>query len=381
MTGVVMVCDVDLGVPDATRTHTIEVAGGFAAEGLTVDLVTRGPDPELAGVRHHRAGEGGRGGRVAALNARAVALLRARRGSARRCYVRHSWATLPTEATARALGYRLVTQVDDIPFGRGYEGEIGWMSDRVRRVCLRSMGRLAHGVVAVTQEIADLLVSQFGVPAARVRVLPNGVDPERVRPLDRAEAIERAGLDPACEYAVFTGRFAGWVDFDTMLGAFALVARQRPAARLVLVGDGPQRERVEREVDRLGLRERVVLTGFVAERERVADLLGAATVALAAHRREHVERIGVSPTKVAEYFAAGRAVVAIDMPSLGRAVEEAGAGVVVAPEPEAMAEAIAGLLADPRRADAMGAAGRAAAETGYSWRSVVRRTIPMFGDA
>jgi hypothetical protein len=48
-----MLCDVDLDAPDATRTHTVEVARGFAAEGLEVDLIARGPDPNIDGVRYH----------------------------------------------------------------------------------------------------------------------------------------------------------------------------------------------------------------------------------------------------------------------------------------------------------------------------------------
>jgi glycosyltransferase involved in cell wall biosynthesis len=377
--GLVMICDVDLGVPDATRTHTVEVAANFAREGLAVDLIARGPDPRLEGVSYHRArgSEARRARRIADLSGRAVAVLGARRRGARRCYVRHSWSNVPILAAARVLGYRVVTQVDDVQYGRGYERHIPVVSDYVKRLAAMAMGRLAHGIVAVTPQIGELLTDQFHVPARRIAVLPNGVDVDAFRPQAREQALASAGLDPGCRYAVFCGRFESWVDFELLLAAFALVAREDPAARLLLVGDGPERAHVERLVDELELARAVTLTGFVADRSRVADLIGAATVALASHRVDYIGRIGVSPTKLAEYMAAGRAVVARDVPGLREVLRESGAGVVVPGEPRAMAAAIAQLL-DPARADALGARGRAAAEQRYTWRSIVRRTLPLF---
>jgi glycosyltransferase involved in cell wall biosynthesis len=381
----VMVADVDVGRPDATRTHTLEVAREFARAGYRVELIARGPDPGVEGVRYRRAGPGTMPLplRLLSVNGRAVAaLLRSpRRG--RCCYVRFHWSEVPVLIAARLARARLVTQVDDIPFGREYRlrsGPRGFLADHVRRAATRVMGRCAQGVVAVTREIGDILVADFAVPAAKVRVLPNGADVSFFSPAEREQAAEQAGLDPGCQYLVFVGHFASWVDFDTMLRAFAQVSARHPDARLVLVGDGSQRGLVDSLVESLGLESKVLLTGFVADRERVRDLIGAATVCLAAHRGDrNLSRIGTSPVKVAEYFASGRPVVAIAVPSVREMIEENGAGIVVQPDPAAMAEALDRLLSDAAEASPMGARARAAAEERYSWRSVVARTIPLFG--
>jgi glycosyltransferase involved in cell wall biosynthesis len=377
--GLVMICDVDVGVPDATRTHTVEVAGNFAREGLVVDLITRGPDPDVDGVRHHRAhgSEAQRVRRVMDLNARSVAVLCARRRTARRCYVRHSWSNVGILLVARLLAYRVVTQVDDVPYGRGYEGSISPLVDHTKRLTAMLMGRLAHGVVAVTSQIKDLLVEQFHVPAERVGVFPNGVDVDSFEPMARAQAIRTAGLQDGLRYVLFCGRFEWWVDFELILEAFALVAREHPDARLLLIGDGSERPQVQQLASRLSIEAVVTITGFVADRRRVAVLMGAATVAVMAHRRGYVGRIGVSPTKLAEYMAAGRAVVAADVPGVREALLESGGGLVVPRDPQAMADAIGELL-DPARADELGAHGRVAAEQGYTWRSIVRRTLELF---
>jgi glycosyltransferase involved in cell wall biosynthesis len=377
--GLVMVCDVDLEVADATRTHTLEVARLFAAAGLDVELVTRGSDPEVAGVRHHAATGSTTLQRLRSVNGVALRLLWRRRATARRCYVRHEWAQVPVVVAARLLGYVVVTQVDDVQYGAGYEGRITPLADAARRAATFVMGRCANKIVAVTPGIETLLARDYGVDRRKIEVLPNGVDLRLFRPLDRQEAVLRAGLEPRLDYVVFTGLFASWVEFETILRAFALVACERPNARLVLVGDGPRRGEVERLVEENGLRDRVILTGFIADRDRVRDLVLAATVCLVAHWAPRLQRIGASPTKLAEYFAAGRAVVALELPGVKEMVEESGGGIAVPNDAAAMAAAIAALLDDPARADELGAAGRRAAEERYSWESVVNRTVALFG--
>jgi glycosyltransferase involved in cell wall biosynthesis len=375
-----MLCDVDFGFPDATRTHTVEVAQGFARAGLDVDLVARGPDPRLDGVRYTRAdgSEEQRVRRLATINVHAIGLLWGRRRAADRFYARDSWSCLPSIVAARLLSYRVVTQVDGIPYGR-VAGEAPTALGYLKLVVAVIVGRLSTGVLAVTPQIKQLLIDLARVPADRIAVVPNGVDLDFFEPESRSEAIRRSGLDPACSYVVFCGGFHQWSDFDTMLEAFAVVLGERPDARLLLVGDGPERGRIERRARELNVEHAVTLTGMVHERERVRDYLGAATVALLAYRGDQVNRTSASPIKLTEYLAAGRAVVAVEIPGVRELLQDTGAGVVVGGEPLAMSGAILELLQDGR-ADQLGVAGRRVAEERLSWRSVIQRTLPLFGD-
>ncbi len=380
--GLVMLCDVDLNAPDATRTHTVEVARGFVAEGMKVDLVARGPDPSIEGVSYHRGygSDTQKLRRIATINLCSISVLLRRRGTAMRLYVRHSWSNLPVLLAGRMLGYRVVTQVDDVPYGPSYQADLSPIVDYGKRFAAILMGRLTHGVVAVTAEIKGLLITQFHIPSEHIVALPNGVDTDFFRPLPRVEAVARSGLQQRCKYVVFSGRFQPWVDFDVMLQAFAIVARECADARLLLVGDGVERKHVESEISRLGIQNSVLLVGSVRDRAKIRDFLCAATVTLAAHRSEYVSHIGVSPTKLAEYFAVGRAVVAKDAPGLRDTIKESGAGVTTPGDPPAMAAAILDLL-DPIKADALGVIGRRFAEDHYTWRSVVRRTILLFNES
>ncbi|MGH2874307.1 MAG: glycosyltransferase family 4 protein [Solirubrobacteraceae bacterium] len=376
--GLVMVCDVDLAIPDGARTHTVELAHGFQRAGLSVTLIARGPDPALPGVafRRARGAEHERGVRMWELNRRAIASLLRERRRARRLYVREKWTTVPVALAGRALGYRVVAEVDDVPYGPSFRGQIPAFVDWFKRGAMFTMGRLATGMVAGTEEARSLLVSEFHVPARKLGVVPIGVDVEFFQPRDRAACIASAGLDPARTYLLFLGNFAPWVDFDTLLDAFARVHAAAPATALLLVGDGAQRGRVEELAGWHGVADAVTITGYVRDRERIRDLLGAATVLLASHRGEHLDRIGMNATKIAEYLASGRPVVAKDVARLREMIEAPGAG-RVATTAAGLADAILEILSSGRVAE-MGEAARRAAVERWSWAATVRRTMPLF---
>ena len=143
--GLVMVCDVDLDTPDGARTHTVEVARGFARAGLKVHLIARGADPGLEGVEYSGAHgrEWERARRLISVNTRTLAALWRERRRAGRLYARHKWTTLPPTLAARVLGYRVVTEVDDVPYGRGYQGQLSAHIDYFHRAMTFLMGRLS----------------------------------------------------------------------------------------------------------------------------------------------------------------------------------------------------------------------------------------------
>jgi glycosyltransferase involved in cell wall biosynthesis len=373
-----MLCDVDLSFPDATRTHSVEVARGFVRSGLEVDLVARGADPDIPGVGYTPAdgAEAQKIRRLVTINLRTIALLWRRRRAAARFYVRDSWSCTPSIAAARALGYRIVLQVDGIPYGGAAEGGSP-VADAVKRALAILAGRLSTGQLAVTPQIKHLLVTLAHVSEDRIEVIPNGVDLEFFRPLPREDAIARLDLDPDRRYLVFCGGFNPWSDFELMLTALAQVRASRPEVVLLLVGDGPERPAIERTIRELNIADAVQITGMLPDRGRVRDYLAAASITLLAYRPERVGRTSASPIKLTEYLAMGRAVVAVEIDGVRGLVEETGAGRVVPDEPPAMSQAILELLHDGH-ADRCGAAGRAVAEERLSWSGVISRTLTLF---
>jgi glycosyltransferase involved in cell wall biosynthesis len=379
---VLMVADIDLGLPDARRVHVSEIARGLQAAGCEVELVSRGPDPRIDGVRYRAAAgsDSGRIARLARVNAVAIARAVARRRDARSLYARYDWGLLPTIVAGRALGYRVVlevnalTSVDLDPNAR--LGLVLGARERVKRAAVGAAWRSSYRLLPVTERLRDALVDVFGAPAERVEIVTNGADTELFAPRDRAAAVRELGLDPADEHVLFVGLLAWWNDFPTVIEAFAQLLARRPRALLVFVGDGDEREAVEELVRARGISERVRFAGFVDDRSLVATYVAASRVCLSPGSTELA--IG-RPMKLAEYLAAGRAVVASAIPGISEMLAETGGGVTVAPhDPTAMAGALCDLLADPVAADALGLSARAAIVERYSWRAIASRLAAIF---
>lgn len=136
--------------------------------------------------------------------------------------------------------------------------------------------RLADDITAVCAWSADSLATHDGFARRRIVVIPNGIDLERYGPAGDRDALrQRLGLDPRRQYVVIVARFHPVKDHATLLTAFATVARRHPDADLVLVGDGPLRGDIERQIRESGLVGRVRLVGV---RSDVPDWLKAADI-------------------------------------------------------------------------------------------------------
>ena len=122
--------------------------------------------------------------------------------------------------------------------------------------------RLANDITAVCEWSARSLAEKDGFTASRIRVIPNGIDIARYeRREGREDTRRRLGLDPGRRYVVIVARFHPVKDHATLIAGFKAVADTRPDVDLLLVGDGPLRPEIERQVAGLGLTGRVSLVG------------------------------------------------------------------------------------------------------------------------
>jgi phosphatidylinositol alpha-1,6-mannosyltransferase len=233
--------------------------------------------------------------------------------------------------------------------------ETWWATLPVTRSALRRIGDGCDhlGVVSAYTErrISAALSPQAG---ARLLRLPAPVDTARFRP--------GPPRDPAApRRVVAVGRFVAQKGFGTLLRAWRLVldAAAVPRPDLVLVGDGPARPRLERLVAELGLAGTVRLTGAVPRTAVLAELQGADVFALPMRTRLaglNPEGLGLAAVEAA---ACGLPVVVGRSGGAPETVLPGRTGFVVDPyDVASLAGRLAGLLADPVRAAAMGAAGR-----------------------
>jgi glycosyltransferase involved in cell wall biosynthesis len=216
---------------------------------------------------------------------------------------------------------------------------------------------------------------RIGVPAAKIRVLPNGADPRRFRPeIDGAETRRRHGLADSVVVG-FSGSLRDWHGVDLLLEAVARAAARAPALRVLVVGDGPLRGELEREARDPRLAGRVAFAGRVSH-ELMPEHLAAMDIPVSPRATFYA-----SPMKVLEYMATGRAPVAPRMANLEDIVEDGADGLLFVPESvDDLAGAIARLALDADLRRALGRAARAKVVRERNWAACAARVLAWVGE-
>jgi len=203
--------------------------------------------------------------------------------------------------------------------------EVGTARTRLcRRLLQRGLGR-ASRVFTVSGSLATL-ARELGVPASRVRVVANGVDPRRFRPLDRAEARARLGLDPEAPVLITVGGLVERKGIHRVMEQLPALQRQFPEITYLVVGEaGPEGDwgaRLKRQARELGLDARVRFLGAWSP-EALPMPLSAADVFVLASRNEGWANV------LLEAMACGLPVVASDVGGNPEVVSHPGLGKVV----------------------------------------------------
>jgi len=219
----------------------------------------------------------------------------------------------------------------------------------------------SDGLTAVSAYLRDETVRDFSVPSSRIEVIPNFIDTEKWRP-DR-EPCHRAKLAPGGEKIIMhISNFRSVKRVEDVVSAFAGI-NERVAARLVMVGDGPDRPRAARRAKELGVEDRVL---FLGKHQSVDELLSCADLFLLPSENES---FGLAAL---EAMACGAPVVASRAGGLVEVVEHGVTGFLAeVGDVGAMAEAGARLLLDDEVHTRMATAGRAAAVSRFSAEAVV----------
>jgi glycosyltransferase involved in cell wall biosynthesis len=244
---------------------------------------------------------------------------------------------------------RLAARLAGVPVIAAALHSTGW-PDRVQ-FANRLLAPITDAFIAVAEPHGRYLAAHEGCTAAKIHVIPNGVDVERFcpRPADAALRLELhlagdapvvgivAALRPEKNHALF-------------LRAAARVLRAVPKARFLIVGDGPNRGELEAQTASLSLSGAVRFLGTRSDVPEVLSLIN--VLALSSHME-------ANPVSILEAMAAGKPVVATRVGSVDKAVQDGRSGYLV---PAGCEEQLAGrlieLLRDDSRAAAFGRAGR-----------------------
>jgi glycosyltransferase involved in cell wall biosynthesis len=241
----------------------------------------------------------------------------------------------------------------------------------------RRMYAAATRIVTVGEGYRRKLAER-GVAPERVELVPNGVDLALFRGQADGSRVRREfGLGDAfvCAYVGTIGMGSG---LDVMLRAGRLLREQRrDDVRLLLVGDGAIRERLEREARAAGLAN-VVFTGRL-DKARMPEVLAAADACLVHLARRELFTT-VLPSKIFEAAAMARPIVLGVEGSAAELVGGAGAGLLIEPENEAqLVAAVLRLADDPALAKRLGDAGRSEIAARYDYDELAGRYADLLG--
>jgi glycosyltransferase involved in cell wall biosynthesis len=234
--------------------------------------------------------------------------------------------------------------------------------------------RDAEGYVTITAGLAQELSARHGT-RSNVAVIPDGV---RLAGDTNTQHFQGdRGDEPNVPTVGYAGHLYAWKGVDILLEAIARV----PHVQGLIVGGHdaePDLARLKALAARLGIDARVTFTGLV-EPSRVPELLRRATVLVLPNPASAISTRYTSPLKLFEYLAAGRAIVASDLPSIREVVHDGVEALLVAPgDAAALAAGITKVLDDRALAASLA---RAAADLApqYSWLRRAERLEALFG--
>jgi glycosyltransferase involved in cell wall biosynthesis len=201
----------------------------------------------------------------------------------------------------------------------------------------------------------QFLIDQLHFPAAKVHVIPNGIDVERFRLEGNRQAARTAlGLTPTTPTIGIVAALRPEKNHELLLRAVQTVQKRVPEAVLLIVGDGPERARLEALSAELGIARSV---RFLGTRSDIPQVLSALDVFVL------TSRIEANPVSILEAMATGLPVVAPNVGSISESVNEGVTGYLTEPNlVEPVASRLIELLENPVPARSLGAAGQKAVE-------------------
>ena len=252
--------------------------------------------------------------------------------------------------------------------------EVGWSMLPGSRQALRRIGRTCDVVTTVSRYTRGRIAPALG-PDAALEPLPSGIDTTRFRPDPGArEAIRRRHGLGERPLVVCVSRLVRRKGQDVLVAALPRLRAAVPGAALVIAGDGPDRDRLRRLARAHGVADHVVFTGPMTPDEVPAHHAAADVSALPCRTLGgglDVEGLGIV---LLEAQAAGVPVVAGRSGGAPETIRPGETGRLVdGRDPADVADTLAGLLADPDAARAMGEAGRRWMRADWTWEARAAR--------
>lgn len=274
------------------------------------------------------------------------------------------------------LVYEMRSSWEDAAVSTGTTTE-GSLRYRASRALETYVLRRADAVTVICQGLREEVVAR-GVPAGRVTVIPNAVDPDAFAHAGTDVAGTRRALCLDGAYVLgFLGSFFAWEGLALAIEAMPMILAGRPEVRLLLVGGGVEEPALREAAQRLGLEREVIFAGQVPH-AKVASLYDAVDLLVYPRLPMRLTDM-VTPLKPLEAMAMGKAMVASDVGGHRELIADGETGVLFkAGDARALAEAVLRVAADPALARELQANGPEHVRARRTWARVVAGYEPVY---
>lgn len=224
----------------------------------------------------------------------------------------------------------------------------------------KSTNRFAHHIIAVAAACRDFLTTHESIPPEKISLVPNAIDLRRFSPgeVSRDDARAQLGLPAGFRIVAGVGRLNPQKNFALFLEIAAQLAPRFPDLHFLLAGDGPEEQMLREKASALGIANRVIFSGYVADTRLVylaADLL------LMPSRYEGL------PMTLLEAMAMGLPVVASKLDGIAEVISDGAEGFLAPSDDAALfVERTAALLADAELSSRISKNARAKIEAHFS---------------
>jgi len=230
-------------------------------------------------------------------------------------------------------------------------------------------------VVAISDAVRDHLKDDLGVMDGRIALIYNGVDPARFggrySDAEIGSIRESSGIGPGPVIGTI-GRLSPVKGQKFLVEAMAAIISKCRDARMIIVGDGPEREALESRAKSLGIDRSIHFISSVLDTDRILAVMDVFVFPSVK------EGLGIA---LLEALAAGKACVASDVGGIGDILRRDSCGVLVRPgDPRSIADAVIGLLDDPAARSRMGERGRKVVSERFSLDVMAGRVAELYRD-
>jgi glycosyltransferase involved in cell wall biosynthesis len=203
---------------------------------------------------------------------------------------------------------------------------------QIIKLALRITYYLADAIIVPTKGLASLILQREKVNPNKIYIIPNAVNIKRFYPRDKTECRQKLKLSEDYFYFCFVGNLAKWQGLDYAITALAQLLKEdrNQRIKLIIVGDGPEKEKLIKLANKLQVNYNIIFLGSVNYKE-IPYIINACDVCIAPFTSWRNKELGISPLKLYEYLACGKPVITSKLPGT-EIVSELDAGILVEAE-------------------------------------------------